>query len=146
MISNILSFYSSTHLPISLDVTKFVAFIGEIDTQPVEGEERERESKKKVGPLFPTTCLHLPFIMYQSIEMTFIYLQEKETRGQQKRRNDKGKKKGDPTDEDVGPQELLKRPKEYVVKFTLPNPPSLSPPILGIYGEFPKPQSTDTYI
>lgn len=59
---------------------------------------------------------------------------EKETRGQQKRRNDKGKKKGDPTDEDVGPQELLKRPKEYVVKFTLPNPPSLSPPILGIYG------------
>ncbi|XP_041481317.1 ATP-binding cassette sub-family F member 1-like isoform X1 [Lytechinus variegatus] len=59
---------------------------------------------------------------------------EKETRSQQKKRNERGnKKKGDPTEEDEGPQELLKRPKEYVVKFTLPNPPSLSPPILGMY-------------
>ncbi|XP_063966261.1 ATP-binding cassette sub-family F member 1-like [Lytechinus pictus] len=59
---------------------------------------------------------------------------EKETRSQQKKRNERGnKKKGDPTEEDEGPQELLKRPKEYVVKFTLPNPPTLSPPILGIY-------------
>lgn len=29
--------------------------------------------------------------------------------------------------------ELLKRPKEYTVKFTFPNPPPLSPPILGLH-------------
>ncbi|KAI0228061.1 ATP-binding cassette sub-family F member 1 [Lamellibrachia satsuma] len=29
--------------------------------------------------------------------------------------------------------ELLARPKEYTVKFTFPNPPSLTPPILGAY-------------
>ncbi|KAK2176253.1 hypothetical protein NP493_669g00031 [Ridgeia piscesae] len=29
--------------------------------------------------------------------------------------------------------ELLQRPREYTVKFTFPNPPTLSPPILGAY-------------
>lgn len=31
--------------------------------------------------------------------------------------------------------ELLKRPKEYTVKFTFPNPPPLSPPILGLHSK-----------
>ncbi|KAK2107040.1 ATP-binding cassette sub- F member 1 [Saguinus oedipus] len=30
--------------------------------------------------------------------------------------------------------ELLKRPKEYTVRFTFPGPPPLSPPILGLHG------------
>ncbi|XP_054033185.1 ATP-binding cassette sub-family F member 1 [Dryobates pubescens] len=30
--------------------------------------------------------------------------------------------------------ELLKRPREYCVRFTFPNPPPLSPPILGLHG------------
>ncbi|XP_074423705.1 ATP-binding cassette sub-family F member 1 isoform X2 [Larus michahellis] len=30
--------------------------------------------------------------------------------------------------------ELLKRPREYTVRFTFPNPPPLSPPILGLHG------------
>lgn len=32
-------------------------------------------------------------------------------------------------------QELLKKPKEYKVKFTIPSPPPLNPPILGLKGE-----------
>ncbi|XP_074122413.1 ATP-binding cassette sub-family F member 1-like [Sminthopsis crassicaudata] len=30
--------------------------------------------------------------------------------------------------------ELLKRPKEYTVRFTFPDPPPLSPPVLGLHG------------
>jgi len=30
-------------------------------------------------------------------------------------------------------QELIARPKEYIVKFRFPDPPSLSPPVLGLY-------------
>ncbi|KAK2510361.1 hypothetical protein Q9233_017818, partial [Columba guinea] len=30
--------------------------------------------------------------------------------------------------------ELLKRPREYTVRFTFPNPPPLSPPVLGLHG------------
>uniref|UniRef100_A0A8B9ELG9 ATP binding cassette subfamily F member 1 n=1 Tax=Anser cygnoides TaxID=8845 RepID=A0A8B9ELG9_ANSCY len=33
--------------------------------------------------------------------------------------------------------ELLKRPREYTVRFTFPNPPPLSPPILGLHGQHP---------
>ena len=30
--------------------------------------------------------------------------------------------------------ELIKKPKEYVVRFSFPNPPPLNPPILGLKG------------
>merc|ERR1712013_83843 len=36
-------------------------------------------------------------------------------------------------DEDTGPQELLERPKEYLVKFRFPETSTLQPPILGLY-------------
>ncbi|XP_061417500.1 LOW QUALITY PROTEIN: ATP-binding cassette sub-family F member 1 [Lethenteron reissneri] len=49
------------------------------------------------------------------------------TRKQQKGRT--GKK-----EEEGAPQGLLARPREYTVKFTFPNPPPLSPPILGLHG------------
>ena len=32
--------------------------------------------------------------------------------------------------------ELLKKPKEYVVKFTFPSPPPLNPPILGLKSKY----------
>ena len=32
--------------------------------------------------------------------------------------------------------ELIKRPKEYVVRFSFPNPPPLYPPILGLKGRY----------
>ncbi|KAM8985849.1 ATP-binding cassette sub-family F member 1, partial [Ara ararauna] len=37
-------------------------------------------------------------------------------------------------EEAVEAPELLKRPREYTVRFTFPNPPPLSPPILGLHG------------
>ena len=37
-------------------------------------------------------------------------------------------------EDDGGPAELLAKPREYVVKFSFPNPPPLNPPILGAYG------------
>lgn len=58
---------------------------------------------------------------------------EKETQSHQNRKKERGKRKGDPTEDELQTQELLKRPKEYVVKFTFPNPPTLNPPILGMY-------------
>ncbi|GBN88235.1 ATP-binding cassette sub-family F member 1, partial [Araneus ventricosus] len=36
-------------------------------------------------------------------------------------------------DDENGPTELIKRPKEYLVKFHFPNPPPLNPPILGLH-------------
>lgn len=36
-------------------------------------------------------------------------------------------------EESSGPTELLERPREYIVKFTFPQPPPLNPPILGLY-------------
>jgi hypothetical protein len=45
-----------------------------------------------------------------------------------------GKKK-ETYEEDEKQLELLERPKDYVVKFHFPNPPPLSPPVLGVYGK-----------
>ncbi|CAI9621566.1 unnamed protein product, partial [Staurois parvus] len=58
---------------------------------------------------------------------------EKQTKEALTRKQQKcQKKKAD--DDSNEPAELLKRPKEYTVKFTFPNPPPLSPPILGLHG------------
>nr|DBA20564.1 TPA: hypothetical protein GDO54_017328 [Pyxicephalus adspersus] len=58
---------------------------------------------------------------------------EKQTKEALTRKQQKCQKKK--TDDDSNePAELLKRPKEYTVKFTFPNPPPLSPPILGLHG------------
>ncbi|XP_055903208.1 ATP-binding cassette sub-family F member 1 [Eupeodes corollae] len=51
------------------------------------------------------------------------------TRKQEKNKN-KGSKNAE---EDEGPQELLARPKEYIVKFRFPEPSQLQPPILGLH-------------
>ncbi len=51
------------------------------------------------------------------------------TRKQEKNMKNKGMQQED----DTGPKELLKKPKEYIVKFKFPEPnPNLSPPILGL--------------
>ncbi|MCJ8749630.1 hypothetical protein PDJAM_G00178380 [Pangasius djambal] len=57
---------------------------------------------------------------------------EKQTKEALTRKQQKGKKKGQEEESNEAP-ELLKRPKEYTVKFTFPNPPPLSPPILGLH-------------
>lgn len=48
------------------------------------------------------------------------------------RKQQKNKAKQQVMEEDKGPQELLARPKDYIVKFDFPNPAPLSPPILGL--------------
>lgn len=64
----------------------------------------------------------------------FIFTQEKQTKDALTRKQQKGKKKGQ-EEESNETTELLKRPKEYTVKFTFPDPPPLSPPILGLHSE-----------
>lgn len=63
--------------------------------------------------------------------------QEKQTKVDLTRKQQKGKKKGAQEEESQDATELLKRPREYTVKFTFPNPPPLSPPILGLHCESP---------
>ncbi|XP_032903563.1 ATP-binding cassette sub-family F member 1 isoform X3 [Amblyraja radiata] len=58
---------------------------------------------------------------------------EKQTKDALTRKQQKGKKKNMDEESNEAP-ELLKRPREYTVKFTFPNPPPLSPPILGLHG------------
>jgi len=53
------------------------------------------------------------------------------TRKQEKNRNSKATK----AEDEDGPQELLAKPKDYIVKFRFPDPPPLQPPILGIHSE-----------
>lgn len=60
-------------------------------------------------------------------------VQEKQTKEALTRKQQKGKKKGLQEEESHEAPELLKRPREYTVKFTFPNPPPLSPPILGLH-------------
>lgn len=51
------------------------------------------------------------------------------------RKQEKGRSKVPKNDDEDGPQELLSRPKEYVVKFRFPDPPPLQPPILGLHSK-----------
>lgn len=66
-------------------------------------------------------------------------LQEKQTREALTRKQQKCRKKNLDEESQEAP-ELLKRPKEYTVRFTFPNPPPLSPPVLGLHGEPQQPQ------
>lgn len=56
---------------------------------------------------------------------------QKETLTRKQEKN-KGKNSKN-AEEDEGPQELLSKPKEYIVKFRFPEPSQLQPPILGIH-------------
>lgn len=57
---------------------------------------------------------------------------EKQTKEALTRKQQKGKKSRQ-EEESREATELLRRPREYTVKFTFPNPPPLSPPILGLH-------------
>ncbi|XP_050746502.1 ATP-binding cassette sub-family F member 1 isoform X2 [Drosophila biarmipes] len=58
---------------------------------------------------------------------------EKKQKESLTRKQEKNKSKQQKKDEDEGPQELLARPKEYIVKFRFPEPSQLQPPILGVH-------------
>lgn len=65
-------------------------------------------------------------------------LQEKQTKEALTRKQQKCRRKNQDEESQEAP-ELLKRPKEYTVRFTFPDPPPLSPPVLGLHGERPRP-------
>lgn len=52
------------------------------------------------------------------------------------RKQEKGRGKVPKAEDEDGPQELLARPKDYVVKFRFPDPPPLQPPILGLHSTY----------
>ncbi|XP_066216035.1 ATP-binding cassette sub-family F member 1 isoform X1 [Saccopteryx leptura] len=58
---------------------------------------------------------------------------EKQTKEALTRKQQKCRRKNQDEEAQEAP-ELLKRPKEYTVRFTFPNPPPLSPPVLGLHG------------
>ncbi|XP_036997215.2 ATP-binding cassette sub-family F member 1 isoform X1 [Artibeus jamaicensis] len=58
---------------------------------------------------------------------------EKQTKEALTRKQQKCRRKNQDEESQETP-ELLKRPKEYIVRFTFPNPPPLSPPVLGLHG------------
>ena len=63
---------------------------------------------------------------------------EAKTKAELMKKGEKGRPKGNKgqtEDEDKGPQELLKRIREYEVKFSFPQPTDLNPPILGAFGK-----------
>jgi ATP-binding cassette, subfamily F, member 1 len=60
---------------------------------------------------------------------------EKKTKDALSKKKEKDRRGGAKNEDDEMPQELLSRPKDYVVKFNFPDPPPLQPPILGLYSE-----------
>ncbi|XP_064537157.1 ATP-binding cassette sub-family F member 1 [Drosophila montana] len=58
---------------------------------------------------------------------------EKKQKESLTRKQEKNKTKTQKQEEEDGPQELLARPKEYIVKFRFPEPSQLQPPILGVH-------------
>ncbi|OAD62465.1 ATP-binding cassette sub-family F member 1 [Eufriesea mexicana] len=48
------------------------------------------------------------------------------------RKQEKNRTKMQKQEEDSAPTELLQKPRDYIVKFRFPEPPSLQPPILGL--------------
>lgn len=59
---------------------------------------------------------------------------EKKTKETLSKKQEKGKGKHQKEDlDDEKPVELLARPKDYVVKFSFPDPPPIQPPVLGLH-------------
>ncbi|NXD46608.1 ABCF1 protein, partial [Copsychus sechellarum] len=58
---------------------------------------------------------------------------EKQTKEALTRKQQKCRRRA-PDEGSAEAPELLRRPREYSVRFTFPNPPPLSPPILGLHG------------
>lgn len=70
------------------------------------------------------------------INNIIIYKQEKKQKEALTRKQEKNRTKVQKQEEETGPSELLARPKDYLVKFNFPDPPSLQPPILGLHSKF----------
>ncbi|XP_054272351.1 ATP-binding cassette sub-family F member 1-like [Macrosteles quadrilineatus] len=58
---------------------------------------------------------------------------EKKTKEALTRKQEKNRSKTQKNEEETTLPELLQKPKEYIVKFSFPDPPPLQPPILGLH-------------
>lgn len=93
-------------------------------------------SSKKAAVIFlfdPNTIIlfHVQFLM-----VSFgCNIQEKKQKEALTRKQEKGRTKVQKQDEDSAPTELLQKPREYIVKFSFPEPPPLQPPILGLHSK-----------
>lgn len=95
-----------------------------------------RSRLSKIFLNFQVTLLSICCKANVPADITYVVpFQEKQTKDALTRKQLKGKKKGGQEEESHEATELLKRPKEYTVKFTFPNPPPLSPPILGLHSK-----------
>jgi ATP-binding cassette, subfamily F, member 1 len=77
------------------------------------------------------SCLH--FFGQPDCYVGTFDLQEKKQKEALTRKQEKGRSKAAKPEDENGPTELLQRPKEYMVKFSFPDPPPLQPPILGLH-------------
>lgn len=59
--------------------------------------------------------------------------QEKKQKEALTRKQEKNRTKMQKQEEDTTAMELLQKPREYIVKFSFPEPPPLQPPILGLH-------------
>lgn len=80
----------------------------------------------------------LPFEAFCKGCGCLLLSQEKQTKEALTRKQQKCRRKNQDEESQEAP-ELLKRPREYTVRFTFPDPPPLSPPVLGLHGERPRP-------
>lgn len=62
------------------------------------------------------------------------------------RKQEKNRTKVQKQEEETAPTELLQKPKEYLVKFSFPEPPPLQPPILGLHSKYYRWHSLDVII
>ena len=62
-------------------------------------------------------------------------LQEAKQKEVLTRKQQKNRSKQAVFQEEEKPQELLAKPKDYIVKFSFPSPTPLNPPILGLHCE-----------
>lgn len=72
----------------------------------------------------------------QPLDCSEFAVQEKKTKEALTRKQEKNRSKFQKNEEEDGPTELLTKPKDYIVKFSFPDPPPLQPPILGLYSKY----------
>ena len=75
------------------------------------------------------------FSFFCTFQLKFSSLQEKKQKEALTRKQEKNRSKVQKGEDDQGPTELLQRPREYIVKFSFPDPPPLQPPILGLHSK-----------
>ncbi|OWR48360.1 ATP-binding cassette sub-family F member 1, partial [Danaus plexippus plexippus] len=83
----------------------------------------------------PHEMLSLSLAGTNIIYLDMLYYQEKKQKDALTRKQEKNRSKSqrEEAEDGAAPVTLLQRPKDYLVKFSFPDPPPLQPPILGLH-------------